>query len=70
MSVALTQAREAYIALYVADVCNHPDAYKQRVRDDASAAACAILKGLDLREVRQLYADLNQEIAKVQRATK
>ena len=63
--MTLEKARAEFVALYLADVAQHPDAYKQSVRSDPRRAALQLIDGLDEREVRRLTADLRAEMRAV-----
>lgn len=65
---ALAKAYHAFVSLYTADVEAHPTAYKERVRQNPAAHAHFLLDGLNLKEVRQLTADLREEIRAVAKA--
>lgn len=64
------QALEEFISLYVRDVREHPDSYKERVRNDPEKSARSIASGLTYSEMRRLTRDLRAERAMIKKLTR
>lgn len=57
----LEELRAEIIRRYVETVGRHPEAYKQRVRDDPEASARGIIEGLNEKELAQFLGHMKVE---------